>query len=110
MADHTDLLVIGAGPYAYSAAAYARDRGIATRIVGRPMAFWRDQMPADMYLRSGPDWHLDARARTRSRPSSRTGGSTRLTTTRSRSTSSSTTPTGSPSGRDCRSSSAWWRS
>ena len=60
MADHTDLLVIGAGPYAYSAAAYARDRGIGTRIVGRPMAFWRDQMPADMYLRSGPDWHLDA--------------------------------------------------
>ena len=24
------------------------------------MAFWRDQMPADMYLRSGPDWSLDA--------------------------------------------------
>ena len=61
MADHTDLLVIGAGPYAYSAAAYARDQGIGTRIMGRPMAFWRDQMPADMYLRSGPDWHLDAR-------------------------------------------------
>ena len=60
MADHTDLLVIGAGPYAYSAAAHARDRGISTRIVGRPMAFWRDQMPSDMYLRSGPDWHLDA--------------------------------------------------
>ncbi len=52
--------MIGAGPYAYSVAAYARDNGIATRIVGRPMAFWRDQMPADMYLRSGPDWHLDA--------------------------------------------------
>jgi FAD-dependent urate hydroxylase len=61
MADHTDLLVIGAGPYAYSAAAHARDHDIATRIVGRPMAFWRDQMPVDMYLRSGPDWHLDAR-------------------------------------------------
>lgn len=60
MADHTDLLVIGAGPYAYSVAAYARDNGIATRIVGRPMAFWRDQMPAGMFLRSGPDWHLDA--------------------------------------------------
>jgi cation diffusion facilitator CzcD-associated flavoprotein CzcO len=60
MADHTELLVIGAGPYAYSAAAYARDNGIATRIVGRPMAFWRDQMPKEMYLRSGPDWHLDA--------------------------------------------------
>jgi cation diffusion facilitator CzcD-associated flavoprotein CzcO len=60
MADHTELLVIGAGPYAYSAAAYARDNVIATRIVGRPMAFWRDQMPKEMYLRSAPDWHLDA--------------------------------------------------
>jgi FAD-dependent urate hydroxylase len=58
--EHTDLLVIGAGPYAYSVAAHARDRGISTRIVGRPMAFWRDHMPAGMYLRSGPDWHLDA--------------------------------------------------
>ncbi len=55
----TELLVIGAGPYAYSAAAYARDRGIGTRIVGRPMGFWREQMPADMYLRSGRDWSLD---------------------------------------------------
>ena len=25
------------------------------------MAFWRHHMPADMYLRSGPDWHLDGR-------------------------------------------------
>jgi cation diffusion facilitator CzcD-associated flavoprotein CzcO len=24
------------------------------------MAFWRDNMPAGMFLRSGPDWHLDA--------------------------------------------------
>jgi FAD-dependent urate hydroxylase len=56
----TQLLVIGAGPYAYSAAAYARERGVRTRIVGRPMGFWRDQMPADMYLRSGRDWSLDA--------------------------------------------------
>ena len=56
----TDLLVIGAGPYAYSAAAYARERGIDTHLVGHPMAFWRDQMPEDMYLRSGPDWSLDA--------------------------------------------------
>ena len=56
----TDLLVIGAGPYAYAAAAYAGDRGIDTTIVGRPLSFWRDQMPTDMYLRSGPDWYLDA--------------------------------------------------
>jgi cation diffusion facilitator CzcD-associated flavoprotein CzcO len=54
------LLVVGAGPYAYAAAAFAREREISTRIVGRPMSFWRDQMPQDMYLRSGPDWHLDA--------------------------------------------------
>jgi len=60
MADAADLLVIGAGPYAYSAAAFARENGIDVRIVGRPMAFWRDQMPAGMFLRSGPDWHLDA--------------------------------------------------
>ena len=59
MADRTDLLVIGAGPYAYSAAACARDHGIDTTVVGLPMSFWREQMPADMYLRSGPDWHLD---------------------------------------------------
>ena len=24
------------------------------------MGFWRDHMPADMFLRSGSDWHLDA--------------------------------------------------
>jgi len=57
----TDLLVIGAGPYAYAAAALARAEGIDTHVLGRPMAFWREQMPADMYLRSGTDWHLDAR-------------------------------------------------
>lgn len=56
----TDLLVIGAGPYAYAAAAYAGDRGIDTTVVGRPLSFWREQMPTDMYLRSGPDWYLDA--------------------------------------------------
>jgi len=60
MAHRTDLLVIGAGPYAYSAAACARDNGIDTTVVGVPMSFWREQMPADMFLRSGPDWHLDA--------------------------------------------------
>lgn len=56
----TDLLIVGAGPYAYSAAAYARDSGIRVHLVGHPMAFWREQMPAGMFLRSGPDWHLDA--------------------------------------------------
>ena len=56
----TPLLVIGAGPYALSAAALAREHGIDTMVVGRPMGFWRRHMPAGMLLRSGPDWHLDA--------------------------------------------------
>jgi FAD-dependent urate hydroxylase len=55
----TQLLVIGAGPYALSAAGLARERGIDTIVVGRPMDFWRSNMPAGMFLRSGPDWHLD---------------------------------------------------
>jgi cation diffusion facilitator CzcD-associated flavoprotein CzcO len=61
MPDHVDLLVIGAGPYAYSAAAFAQANGVDARMVGRPMAFWREQMPEGMFLRSGTDWHLDAR-------------------------------------------------
>jgi cation diffusion facilitator CzcD-associated flavoprotein CzcO len=56
----TPLLVIGAGPYALSTAAFAREHGIDTVTVGRPMGFWRRHMPAGMFLRSGPDWHLDA--------------------------------------------------
>src|SRR3954468_8101477 len=60
MSVRTDLLVIGAGPYAYAAAACARRHGIDTHVTGRPMAFWREQMPVDMFLRSGVDWHLDA--------------------------------------------------
>jgi len=56
----TELLVIGAGPYALSTAALAREHGIETVIVGRPMGFWRENMPEGMFLRSGPDWHLDA--------------------------------------------------
>jgi cation diffusion facilitator CzcD-associated flavoprotein CzcO len=55
----TELLVIGAGPYGLAVAAHARQRGIGTVTVGSPMGFWRQQMPAGMFLRSGPDWHLD---------------------------------------------------
>jgi len=53
------LLVIGAGPYALSTAALARERGIHTVVLGSLMGFWRENMPAGMFLRSGPDWHLD---------------------------------------------------
>jgi cation diffusion facilitator CzcD-associated flavoprotein CzcO len=54
------LVVIGAGPYGMATAAKAIDAGIETVVVGRPFGFWTDNMPAAMYLRSGPDWHLDA--------------------------------------------------
>ena len=57
--DQVQLLVIGAGPYALSVAALARERGIGTVVLGRPMGFWRENMPGGMFLRSGPDWHLD---------------------------------------------------
>ena len=54
-----DLLVIGAGPYGLSVAREAMRAGLSTTVLGRPMSFWREHMPAGMYLRSGPDWHLD---------------------------------------------------
>jgi cation diffusion facilitator CzcD-associated flavoprotein CzcO len=57
---HTPLLVIGAGPYGLATAAYAERTGIGQLVVGEPMAFWHESMPPGMFLRSGPDWHLDA--------------------------------------------------
>ena len=56
------MLVVGAGPYALSVAALARERGIGSAVLGRPMGFWRENMPEGMFLRSGPDWHLDGAA------------------------------------------------
>lgn len=54
------VLVIGAGPFGLAVGAYARRCGIEAVIAGRPMSFWKSQMPAGMFLRSGIDWHLDA--------------------------------------------------
>ena len=54
------LVVIGGGPYGIATAARAIEKGIETVVVGRPLGFWTDNMPEGMYLRSGPDWHLDA--------------------------------------------------
>src|SRR5271156_3344364 len=47
-----DAVVIGAGPYGLSAAAYLRAAGVETRVFGEPMKFWKKQMPAGMCLRS----------------------------------------------------------
>lgn len=55
----TDLLVVGAGPYGLGIAAYARTLGLDPLLVGRSMAFWREQMPHGMFLRSSWDWHYD---------------------------------------------------
>lgn len=56
---HTRLLIIGAGPFGLALAAYAKQRGIEHVVAGRPMEFWKSNMPAAMYLRSVCDWHLD---------------------------------------------------
>jgi cation diffusion facilitator CzcD-associated flavoprotein CzcO len=56
----TDVLIIGAGPFGLSVAAHASQRGIDHLIVGKPMEFWRKNMPKGMFLRSACDWHLDA--------------------------------------------------
>jgi Predicted flavoprotein involved in K+ transport len=57
----TDLLIIGAGPFGLAIAAEAAHAGIQYLIVGKPMEFWRKNMPKGMYLRSACDWHLDSR-------------------------------------------------
>ena len=55
----TDVLIIGAGPFGLAVAAQAAHEEIEHLIVGKPMEFWRTNMPKGMYLRSACDWHLD---------------------------------------------------
>ena len=59
MKNKTDLLIIGAGPFGLSLAAYARALGMDFLVAGKPMEFWKKNMPADMFLRSASDWSLD---------------------------------------------------
>ncbi|KOV59310.1 FAD-dependent oxidoreductase [Streptomyces sp. MMG1121] len=49
-----DLLVVGAGPYGLSIASHAAAAGLSVRVLGRPMASWRDHMPRGMFLKSEP--------------------------------------------------------
>ncbi|AXK34619.1 dimethylaniline monooxygenase [Streptomyces armeniacus] len=49
-----DLLVVGAGPYGLSIASHAAATGLNVRVLGRPMASWRDHMPRGMLLKSEP--------------------------------------------------------
>ncbi|MER5915791.1 NAD(P)-binding domain-containing protein [Streptomyces sp. NPDC001982] len=49
-----DLVVVGAGPYGLSIASHAAAAGLRLRVLGRPMASWRDHMPRGMFLKSEP--------------------------------------------------------
>ena len=51
-------VIVGAGPYGLSVAAYLKARDIPILIFGKPMEFWHN-MPEGMLLRSGVDWQLD---------------------------------------------------
>jgi cation diffusion facilitator CzcD-associated flavoprotein CzcO len=53
------LLIIGAGPFGLAMSAHAKHLGIDHIIVGKPMEFWKTNMPQGMLLRSACDWHLD---------------------------------------------------
>src|SRR3954447_21733501 len=52
MSYSSDVVVIGAGPYGLSLAAYLRAKGVEHRIFGDPMQFWLGQMPRGMLLKS----------------------------------------------------------
>jgi cation diffusion facilitator CzcD-associated flavoprotein CzcO len=50
--DDCEVAVIGAGPYGLAVAAHLKAAKIGPRVFGRPMAFWRHNMPKGMKLRS----------------------------------------------------------
>ena len=58
-AQGTPFLIVGAGPFGLATAAHAGALGVEHVLVGEPMSFWREHMPAGMLLRSGCEWHLD---------------------------------------------------
>lgn len=47
-------VIIGAGPYGLSIAAHLRSANVSHAIIGKPMASWRQNMPAGMALKSEP--------------------------------------------------------
>lgn len=59
MTKQVKVLVIGAGPYGLSVGAYCKKSGLDYLIVGKPIEFWRSNMPQGMLLRSEVAWHID---------------------------------------------------
>jgi FAD-dependent urate hydroxylase len=50
---HTkEVVILGAGPYGLSTAAYLQDAGVDAYVIGKPLAFWKQSMPGKMLLRS----------------------------------------------------------
>jgi thioredoxin reductase len=47
-----EVVVIGAGPYGLSAVAHLQDAGAEPYVIGQSMAFWKQNMPGGMLLRS----------------------------------------------------------
>jgi thioredoxin reductase len=48
----TQVVIVGAGPYALSLAAHLSAHGVDRRVFGRPMETWRERMPRGMELKS----------------------------------------------------------
>ena len=59
MAQPIPLLIIGAGPFGLAMSAYAKRHQMDHIVVGKPMDFWKSNMPQGMLLRSACDWHYD---------------------------------------------------
>src|ERR1700716_243384 len=47
-----DVVVLGAGPYGLSAVAHLRGQGLKVAVFGKPIYYWRANMPEGMLLRS----------------------------------------------------------
>jgi thioredoxin reductase len=47
-----EVVVIGAGPYGLSTVAHLQNSGADPYLIGKPMSFWKDNMPGGMLLRS----------------------------------------------------------
>ena len=55
----TNLLIIGSGPFGLALAAYVKSLNLDYLAVGKPMEFWKTNMPEGMFLRSASNWSLD---------------------------------------------------